>query len=228
MGDDTTLTSASETPNEVTSGETPQTSATSETQSANNSTDLSHEIERLTSSLKRANAEAKQYREKATELDKLKAEIEAAKLSETERLQKELADLKALRESEIEAQFEKSVRSSISMEAAKLGVDPAALKKLPDLINWEEIDVDDNGEVTNIPDLIAQLLKEMPMLKSRNTVPSAGGATNPSRSHADANAGEITASYVADLMSGKISWQSLTPERRSAVLNWQAQHAYRF
>jgi len=228
MTTDQNSTSASETPNDVTStGETPNTSATSETlETTTSSDDLSKELERLKTSLKRANAEAKQYREKATELDALKSKD----LSESERLQREIAELKAQQEERAQAQFEQNIRTSVSLEAAKLGVDPNVLDRVARFLDWEEIEVNDDGQPTNIRALVEALVKEIPGLKARSaqTPTSSGGATNPSRSQSDAGSGEITASYVADIMSGRIAWQSLTPERRSAVMNWQAKNAYRF
>src|ERR1700730_8286393 len=95
-----------ETPNTDTSqGETPTTTATGETPGATATLqsieDAQKEIERLTAALKRANAEAKEHRVKASELDKLKAEAEAATLTETQKLQKQLAELQKAHESAI-------------------------------------------------------------------------------------------------------------------------------
>ena len=67
--------------------ETPQTSIDPDA--------LQKQIANLESALRRANKEAKDHRLKANELTKFKDEIEAAKLSESEKLQKQLAALQA-------------------------------------------------------------------------------------------------------------------------------------
>ena len=203
-------------------GETPGNGNTTEQSSA----DIQKEIERLNAALKRANAEAKEHRLAKEELDKIKA----AQMTEQERLQKQYDDLKAQHDEAIQAQTERAIKSEVAVEAAKLGVDPAYLDKVARFLDWEEIDVDDNGNPTNVKDLVAQLVKEMPGLKVRSAAqpaPTGGGATAPERSRTSGN-GEITAEYVADVMSGKIPWRDLPPERRTAVLNWQAKNPYRF
>ena len=143
-------------------------------------------------------------------------------------LEKQLADLNERREQELQERFVNKVQQQSAIEAAKLGVEPAYLEKVFRFLEWEALDADDNGNPTNVSELIAQLVKEMPALKGKGAPVSSGGATNPPRSQTDGNTGEISASYVADVMSGKVPWQSLTPERRTAILNWQAKNPFRF
>jgi hypothetical protein len=202
-------------------GETPGNGTTT----AQSPADTQKEIERLNSALKRANAEAKEHRLAKEELDKIKA----AQMTEQERLQKQYDDLKTQHDEAIQVQTERAIKSEVAVEAAKLGVDPAYLDKVARFLDWEEIEVDDNGNPTNIQELVAQLVKEMPGLKplSARTAPTGGGATAPARSQTSGN-GEITAEYVADVMAGRIDWKSLTQERRSAILNWKAKNAFRF
>src|SRR5579884_935248 len=98
------------------------TSETLETTTEQTSTeDVQKELARLKDSLKRANAEAKQHREKAAELDRLKAESEAAKLSETERLQKQLAKLQADYEQTSAQLREERINASVASIAGRLG-----------------------------------------------------------------------------------------------------------
>src|SRR5689334_11381425 len=109
-------------------GETPGT--TTETQSSD---DIQAEVKRLRDSLKRANAEAKQHREKATELDRIKAETEAAKLSETEKLQKQLAELQKTHDTVTRQSQERIINYEVRLQAATMGIiDPDAAAKLLD------------------------------------------------------------------------------------------------
>src|SRR5579885_2563924 len=55
--------------------------------------DALKELEAARAALKRANGEAATHRHKAKELDDLKAKLEQDKLTETEKLQKQLAEL---------------------------------------------------------------------------------------------------------------------------------------
>jgi hypothetical protein len=208
-----------ETPTHQGTGETPGT--TTELSPA----EIRKENERLNAALKRANAEAKEHRLAKEELDKIKA----AQMTEQERLQKQYDDLKAQHDESIQAQTERAIKSEVAVEAAKLGVDPAYLDKVARFLDWEEIDVDEKGNPTNVQELVAQLVREMPGLKTKTaaSAPTGGGATAPSRSQSAGN-GEVTAEYVQDVMAGRIDWKSLTQERRTAILNWKAKNAFRF
>lgn len=188
--EEVTPTPVSETPNGADpQGETPtlpQTPSetlveTEPTTPASSSEDLAKEIERLKNSLKRANSEAKENRLAREELQKLKEEAENAKLSETERLQKELATLQEQRTQELQERFVHTVRQEAAVEAAKLGVDAAYLDKVFRFLEWDDIEADDSGNPSNVRELIAQLVKDMPALKKSAPVTS-GGPTNPPRS----------------------------------------------
>ncbi len=231
MGEENTTVSSGAMSNDAApSGEMPTTSAKSEMQDATTPQipdAVQKELADLRTALKKSNEDAKTHRLKAAELDKLKAEIEASKLSETERLQKQLAELQAQHQELTQAQTERAIKTEVALEAAKLGVDPNVLDKVARFLDWEEIEVDEQGNPTNIRSLVEQLVKDIPGLKSKSTPASSGGATNPPRS-TTGQPTEITASYVADVLSGKIQWQSLTPDQRTAILNWQAKNSYRF
>ena len=161
-------------------GETPETTTPQSLEA------VQKELETLKAALKKANEEAKTHRLKANELDKLKAEAEAAKLSETERLQKELADLKSEHDDVLEAQFEQIIDHEIERQAIRAGVNPKHLDKIGKLLDWEDIDIDeDSGAAKNIADLVSRLVKDMPELLGKVT-PTSGGATNPGRSASSA------------------------------------------
>lgn len=194
-------------------GETPETPQSLEA--------VQKELADLKAALKKANEEAKNHRLKANELDKLKAEIEASKLSETEKLQKQYNDLKAQHDDYVEAQLEQMIDHEIGLQAAKLGVNPKHLDRVSRLLDWEEIDVDqESGKPTNIQDLIGQLVKDMPELLGKVT-PTSGGATNPSRSQSTA--------------PQALSWDvigKMKPDeynaRRAEIQAWIAQNPHRY
>jgi len=221
---------ASETPNGTApiQGETPITPGSGETPGTTTEpspAEIRKEIERLNASLKRANAEAKENRLAKEELDKLKA----TQMTEQERKDKAYTDLQAQHDEHVRTTLERTIKYEIKLQAAELGINPKRLDYVARMLEWEEIETNDQGEPTNIKDLLDTLVKDMPELlgKPAKAAPTAGGPTAPERSQSSGN-GEITAEYVADVLSGKIPWQSLTPERRNAIHNWQAQHSYRF
>ena len=207
---------------ETTTTEPSETPGT--TTEAASSDDVHKELDALKAALKKANAEAAKHRHAATELDRLKAEADAAKLSETEKLQKQLAALQRERDEAVTAHQEGRISSAIQVQALRQGIDPALANKL---IDRTDITFGDDGAPTNVESLLKSLTKQYPGLVAKQAAAStSGGATNPARSQSDN--GEITASYVNDVTSGKIPWQSLTPERRTAILNWQAKNPFRF
>ena len=164
---------------------TPQTDATSgstTTTAIPSLEDVQKELESLKNALKKANAEAKEHRLKANELDKLKADAEAEKLSETEKLQKQLADLQKERDASVLAAQEQKISAEIRIRALAAGVKEERLNMVTRLIDTKDIVLDD-GSPTNIKDLMDALLKDMPELvgKAVTPTPTAGGATNPGR-----------------------------------------------
>ena len=161
------------------------------------------EIESLKAALKRTNAESAAHRTKANELDKLKADIEAAKLSETEKLQKQLTDLQAKYDAESEAAFAQVVANEVYRAAIRHNIiDPDVAARL---LNWDELDVDNAGKLTNVDKLLQDLVKDKPYLvagKQQAPSASSGGATNPARSQ---TSGTGAAEAMQLLRSGKLS-----------------------
>jgi hypothetical protein len=164
-----------ETPNNTPgTGETPPTPPLS-------IDDAQKEIDRLTASLKRANAEAKTSREKATELDTLKKQIEDAKLSEKERLEKELAAAqKQLAETTLVAQ---EARSTAALEKAARAAGIADAVALDDAvrIGLPDLTLDAEGKPTNAKEVMDKVLKVRPWLltQQRGTVPGARPGPRP-------------------------------------------------
>lgn len=208
----------SETPNGTAlQGETPTTTPIGETPgSTTPSTDTAKELERLQMALKRANAEAKENRLAREELEKIKE----AQLSKEQLLEKQYNELKQQHEEYTQVQTERAIKHEVTLEAAKLGVDPNVLDKVARFLDWEEIDVDEGGKPTNIRALVEQLVKDIPGLRSKGA-PTSGGATNPPRSQSTAPA--------------QLSWEvigNMKPDeyaaRRPEIQAWIAANPHRY
>lgn len=175
---------------------------------------LKRQVDELRAALKKANSEAakrrREYSEaakKAEELDRLKAETEAQKLSETERLQKQIADLQTKLDTTQKQGKERIVQYEVRLQAAQMGiVDPDAAARL---LDWDAIEYDENGSPVNVKDLLQELLKEKSYLRAR-PAPTSGGATNPPRS----------VSARPQLVPGEITpeqFYRLSPQEREAL-----------
>lgn len=181
--------------------------------------DALKEIDRLKADLKKVHSESAGHRNKAKELDDLKAKLEADKLSETEKLQKQLATLQSEHDNAIRAAQERTINYEVRLQAAQMGiVDPDAAAKL---LDWSQIEYDDNGAPTNVNDLLKNLLKTKSYLAGKAQVQTSGGATNPSRS-------TTTAPQT-------LSWEvigNMKPDeynaRRAEIQQWIATHPHRF
>ena len=193
-----------------TSGQEPNTTSTSDQASKSQS-----DYDKIIADLRKENAAA---RVKAKELDDLKAKLEADKLSETEKLQKQITDTqKALDAALAEAQSLK-LSTQVATTAAKLGfADPDdAIKFLGKL-----------GDDADVDNLLKQLLKDKPYLAGTQRA-SSGGATNPSRAATQAAQG-ITEEFVTDLLSGKLgpdAYNKLTPAQRQQVTEITSRRKY--
>ena len=220
---DTDLTSETLDPSETTSEtlEATTTTPSSSDEASSGSDELAKEIARLKASLKRANTEAKENRLARDELKRLKEELEASKLSETEKLQKQYNDLKAQHEEFTQAQTERLIHQEVALQAAKLGVDPNYLDKVARFLDWEEIDVDEQGRPTNIQELVEQLVKDMPGLKPQMRTPAtSGGPTNPPRSTATAPK-ELSWDVIGKLTEAEYKANA------SRIQKWMAEHSRR-
>ncbi len=222
MEDTNTATSSETLDNAVVQGETPNSSVTDETSGTTTKpADTLKELESLRKALKKANDEAASHRHKAKELDELKAQIEAEKLSETERLQKQLAELQRTHDDHLRTTQERTVTYEVQLQAARMGiVDPGAAAKL---LDWSELEFDDNGAPSNVNALLGQLLEAKPYLagKAVQIAPSSGGATNPPRSTSQAPA------PLSWEVIGKMKPQEYDA-RRAEIRQWIAEHPYRY
>ena len=204
--------------------DTPETDETSVTKTSSRRLGLTvsidqalHEVEELEAKLKAANKEAASHRIKAKELDALKTKLETDKLSETEKLQKELADLKAAREADVEDRIADKIR----LAAAAMGFNQKILHRIPGMLDWANLDIDEKtGMPTNVDKLLKELKEEFQdvpgFFSGGRTTPTSGGATNPSRS-AMGHVGEITRDNLVELMK---------PENFKALSESQKQQVY--
>lgn len=199
---------------------TGEMSGTTTTTQSESSDDLKRELETIRAALKKANSEAAGHRKKAEELDKLKADQEAATLSETQKLQKQLAKLQADHDNALRTSQERIINYEVRLQAAQAGIiDPDAASKL---LDWSAIEYDDNGQPTNVPKLLADLLKAKPYLAG-NTKPSitGGNATNPPRSQ---STGPQALSWDVISKMTREEYES----RRSEIQQWINTHPFKY
>ena len=233
MSEETTTPSdASETQANDDSPETGTSPATSETLGTTPSIDdLQARIQRMDAALKKANAEAKTHRLEADELKKFKAETQAAKLSadekrdaEQEQLKKSLTELQVQYDNSLRQAQERIVGYEVRLQAAQMGIiDPDAAARL---LDWSEIEYDDDGTPTNVESLLKALLKAKPYLVASKPTPTSGGATNPSRSQTSGNQ-QITQEYVSRVMQSPAEYNALSLERQQEVKQWIIANARR-
>lgn len=145
---------------------------------------------------KAAADEAARYRRELRDAQKRLAEYEAAqkaaedaKLSETERLKKQYAEAQAeAAQAKLQAR-ERILRAEIRAAATAAGINPQLAARIIDL---SEVVDDDNGDPTNIADLLTKAATEYgikpgasqqsgtPQAQAAATTPNVGG-TNPPR-----------------------------------------------
>ncbi len=141
---------------------------------------LQAELERIRKALRAANKEAAERRKLLEQYESEKKQREEAELSELDRLRKRLSEEQAEREKALAELQAIRLRSAIVSEAANIGfIDPHDAYTMIDLA---EIEIDDNGQVTNAKDLLEGLAKRKPYLLKK-TVPALN-ATNPGQASA--------------------------------------------
>lgn len=178
---------------------------------------------------RRENAEARTKLKRLAELEAAAQAAEDAKLSEKDRLEKKLAEIQTKQAEAERRTQERVIRYAVQAHASTAGI-PAELASR--LIDYSEIEYDDEGEPTNIGKLLDKLVKQYPQLKSGASSsstsaappqPTSVGATpgNPARS--GAHSGAITAEYVTSLTSKQ--YAEMPESRRTEILNWIAANA---
>jgi hypothetical protein len=123
-------------------------------------------------------ASDKAARDAGTELERLRAELKKrddADLSEMEKLRKQVADAESQRQTFEQDRKAERTRHTIEREAGRMRfADPADAVSL---IDPARIDFDAKGNPTNVPALLAELVKAKPYLSARpGTGSGEGGA----------------------------------------------------
>lgn len=208
-------------------GETPGTAPASPTtpEAADASADAhEQEIAQLKEALKKANKEAAAHRVKAKELDDLKAQAEAEKLTEKERLEKKIADLQKAHDEATRLAQEFRVSAEVRMQALQLNfTDPADAQRF---LDYAEIEYGDDGAPQNIGDLLKGVLKAKPYLATAPAkhAPNPGGATNPPRSQSSTPAAlswaaisKLTESEYAARHDEIAAWIASNPAARRGM-----------
>jgi hypothetical protein len=126
--------------------------------------------------VRKLRAEAAEYRKRLRELEQKAQEQENAKLSETERLQKRLAELEREQAAYQRERQERTLKYETMLAASRLGiVDPDAAYRLLDPTS---IEFAEDGTPKNTEQVLKDLLKARPYLAATAT---AGSPTNPAR-----------------------------------------------
>jgi hypothetical protein len=155
-----------------------QDAAKTETQAA--------EEERFdTEYVRKLRSEAAEYRKKLRDLEAKVRTDEEAKLSESERLQKRLAELERQQSEWERDRQERTLQYEVKLAAAQLGiVDPDAAWRLLDL---KEVDFDDDGKPKNVDVVLKKLIQQKPYLASALTARDAGAGSGSTQHVASAN-----------------------------------------
>ena len=117
--------------------------------------------------------EAAQYRTQAKEMAAKVAAYEAEKLSETERLQRQVQEAAAQAQAAQAALRDARFETALAREAVKVGLDPTLLAKLV------SPEFDEEGKPVNVGAAVAKVLETYPNLKPQPA--QAGSPTNPPR-----------------------------------------------
>lgn len=149
---------------------TPAPGATPTPASQPNTPTLSHDdalkrLAELESTLAATRQESIKHRKALDAHEEAAKQAELQKLGDLERTQKQLADLQSQHATYTRTMQERMVRYEIQIQAAKQGIiDPDAAAKL---LDWTEIEYDEDGTPKNTDKLLAKLLKEKPYLASQ-------------------------------------------------------------
>ena len=185
-------------------GQVPPTSQVSSTPTDGQSDDSTGLTpEQLKDALDKARKEAAKHRVDAKRLAELEARFqqeEDAKLNETERLQKQYADLQAQAAEKERQSQERVIRADVRSAAKDLGVKPELAYRL---IEYSAIEFNDDGDPTNVAELLAKAMADYGLPtpaqqqeQQQHQTPStpaapAMGATNPPRGSQVAGANGI-------------------------------------
>jgi hypothetical protein len=149
-------------------GATPSVAALTLEEASKRIADLEHSYKNATEEVERHRKNAKRL----ADLEKAEAERQAAQLSKEEQYQKQIADLQASQEEAAQALFEQKLDLHAREEAAKLGVKAEYLPYVVRMLEWEDIEVDDEtGVPKNVKDIVKKLVEAIPDLAPQATQP---------------------------------------------------------
>jgi hypothetical protein len=170
---------------------------------------------------KKLRQEANALRKRLKAFEDAEAKAAADKLSEKERLEKQIADLQKAHDAAIKQAQETRISAEIRLQAQSLGIAPDLAEKLIDRATI----LDDDGNPANVDAALKALVKTYPMLVSKSpAAPTGGGATNPSKSQSSAPV-ELTRESIAEMASKRPDEYTA---RRAEIQAWLAAHPWRY
>lgn len=160
--------------------------------------------------VKSLRAENAKYRKEAQATAKALKDREDADKSELEKAQARVSELEQQSSTTSTTVQELRVENAVLREAANAGITDvrAAVK----LLDWQQIDYDDDGMPKNVEPLLKELTKEYPGIVGKAPAPPAdfdGGAREPAP--ANLSPGEAHNRMLVDLFSGKPPDQADNP-----------------
>lgn len=106
---------------------------------------------------------------KLAEYEEAERQAKEAQLSEIERTTKKYQELQSQHDTYVKSMQERIVRYEVEKEAGKLGIiDPDAATKL---LDWSQIEYEEDGTPKNADKLLAALVKQRPWLKPAQASP---------------------------------------------------------
>lgn len=157
--------------------------------------------------VKKLRAEAAEYRRRLRELEQTVKQHEEAKLTESERLQKRLAELEREQATWQRERQEHTLRYEAMLSAQRLGlVDPEAAYRL---LDRAAVEFDDDGRPRNIEQLLRDLVKTRPWLAGQTA--ASGLTTNP------ATGQTRTATFTASQLADRRFWEEHREEIMKAL-----------
>lgn len=127
-------------------------------------------IAELEHSYKNADEERTRHRKKLSAYEDAEKKAQEAQLSEVERVNKQNSELQHKLETTERVMRERIIRYEVEAQAHKLGIiDPEAAAKL---LDWSEIQLNDDGIPSNAANLLEKLIKHKPYLAPKPAEPA--------------------------------------------------------
>lgn len=183
---------------------TPQKSALTLEEALKRIADLEHEHRNAREAEDRLGKKLSAYEKKEKEAEAAKKAAQDAELSETERTKKQYAELQAQHDTYKQQMQARVVRYEVERQAAHLGViDPEAAAML---LNWNELEYDEDGTPTNAEKLLEKLIKRKPYLAPKQeSEPPANTPTRGTPAIPAMNPGRSQITPPDSLPPGKMS-----------------------